>query len=293
MKKTIFVTGGDEKYFLMGCWLLHSLRKFSSALPIYFLDFGLNQMQRAFLQNICILVDRPPELGLSLHHFALKAAMGKYLHNIPWSNFIWIDSDMIVVRPFQERLSTLLREMTQNNIDVAACVDSSSTLKNFVASAIARKQHVLPFIDALGVAGVSSEEPYLNSGFVVCRSRDLFEQWHRTTESLTPHLLFEQNAFNLAVRKHYKFMILPAEEWNFHGHEMLTRPANMRAMMLHPTSDDPNDLLRPAWVEFGKRRIYGQIKLFRNPILLSTQESVMFDFLRASHVELERLGIMI
>jgi hypothetical protein len=292
MEKTILVTGGDERYFLMGCMLLHSLRKFSSRLPVYFLDFGLSRMQREFMENNCMLVDRPRGLGQALHQFALKAAMGKFLDGVPWTNFIWIDSDMIVIRPFQERLAALLRQMTQNKIDIAACVDSSSTLENFVAKAIARKQHVLPFINALQAAGVSPKEPYLNSGFVISRSRDLFEEWHRITERLTPHLLFEQNAFNIAVRKHGKFTILSAAEWNLHGHEMLARPASMPSMILHPTSDNPNDLLTPGWVEFGKRHIYGQIKLFRNPELRVAQESVIHDFLKASHVELERLGIL-
>jgi hypothetical protein len=302
MEKTVLVTGGDAKYFLMSCLLLHSLRRFSSGLPVYFLDFGLTRTQRAFLEKICILVDRPRELTLALPHlafkaamgnqFALKAAMGKFLHSIPWTNFIWIDTDMIVVHPFQERLAALLRQMTQNNSDVAACHDSSSTIENFVATAIARRQDVLPFVDALQADGISPKEPYLNSGFVICRSRELFEEWHRIVERLAPHLLFEQNAFNLAVRKRFKFLVLPAEEWNCHGHEMLGRPASVRAVMLHPTSDDPNDLLRPGWVEFGNRRIYGQIKLFSNPDLRVAQESVMLDFLTVSHEELARLGIL-
>jgi hypothetical protein len=292
MEKTILVTGGDEKYFFMGCMLVHSLRKFSSGLPVYFLDFGLNRMQRAFLGNTCMLVDRPPGLGRALHQFALKAAMGKFMDSVPWTNFIWIDSDTIVVRPFQERLAAVLRQMIQNKIDVAACVDSSSTLENFVAKAVARRQHILPFINALQAAGISPKEPYLNSGFVICRSRDLFEEWDRITERLTPHLLFEQNAFNIAVRKHGRFTILSAAEWNLHGHELLGKLASVSSMILHPTSDNPNDLLTPGWVEFGERRIYGQIKLFRNPELRVAQESVILDFLKASHVELERLGIL-
>ena len=99
MARTIVVTGGDRAYFLMGCMLVHSLKRWAPRLPVYFLDFGLDRQQRKFLDTICTVVRRPATLPAGLHQYAYKAAMGEFLRPIDRTTTIWLDSDMIAVGP--------------------------------------------------------------------------------------------------------------------------------------------------------------------------------------------------
>ena len=290
MERTILVTGGDKAYFLMGCMLVHSLRTCAPRLPVYFLDFGLERPQRKFLDTICTVVRRPEQLGAAQHPYSYKAAMGEYLRAVRRTSLVWLDSDMIAVGAVGESLKAVLRQMDNNGREVAACVDSCGTIGDFIA----KGQSVGPFVEALATTKIAPTEPYLNVGFVICRSQAFLDDWRKLTNSFTTHTCFEQNAFNIVVRTRGGAMVLSDEEWNVHGRLLRDKTVGLGgSLILHATSDRADeDLTCNEWVAFGDQRISSTLKLFRNPFLRKLQETVLMDFMRGAHRELQRLGIL-
>jgi len=292
MERTILVTGGDKTYFLMGCMLVHSLRTFAPRLPIYFLDFGLERSQRRFLDSICTVIRRPKHINPASHHFAMKAAMGDFVRDISWTNLVWFDSDMIIIGAIVDRLKHLLGQMKETSSVIAASADSCGTISDFIADATSMKLSVAPFVEALGAAKIGVGETYLNVGLVVCRAAAFLDEWHKLTDSLTPHACFEQNAFNILARKRGPVTVLPAQQWNVHGVLLREAMAGAGGFILHATSSCADDLAFHDWMGFGSKRISGKVKLFRNPVLREFQELVLNDFMRTSEALLERLSIL-
>jgi hypothetical protein len=290
-ERTILVTGGDKAYFLMGCMLVHSLRKFAPRLPVYFLDFGLERAQRKFLDTICTVVARPRHLDPAQHHYASKASMGEFLRDVPWSTLVWLDSDMIAVSPLADDLKAVLRDMAARDSDIAACADSCPSIGAFIA----KGAPVASFAAALTESGVASGEPYLNVGFVVCRSQAFLDAWRKLTDSFTPHMCFEQNAFNIVTRNKAKLTILPAAQWNVHGHWLKEKSNALGGShILHATSERAEaDLTNNEFVAFGTQRIMSTLKLFRDPNLRKLQEAVLMDFMAGAHRPLQQLGILV
>ena len=89
-------------------------------------------------------------------------------------------------------------------------------------------------------------------------------------------------------------MVLSDEEWNVHGRLLREKTVELGgSLILHATSDRADeDLTRNEWVAFGDQRISSTLKLFRNPFLRKLQETVLMDFMRGAHRELQRLGIL-
>jgi hypothetical protein len=289
MERTVLITGGDKAYFLMGCMLVHSLKTHAPRLPVYFLDFGLDRAQRIFLSGLCTVVRRPDRLDPAMHHYASKAAMGEFMRGVPWSNLIWLDSDMIAIGAVGASLKGLLRQLGDS--DVGACTDAIGSIGEFIA----KNPTVTPFIEALAPTGIAADEPYLNVGFVVCRSQAFLDAWHKRTAAIAPHLCFEQNTFNITVRERGRWTLLDAQAWNMHGRMLRDNAAGIGSgLILHATSDRADeDLTNNEWVAFGPQRIASSLKLFRNPQLRAYQEAVLMDFMRGSHAELQHLGILV
>jgi hypothetical protein len=294
MERTILVTGGDRAYFLMGCMLVHSLRKWAPRLPVYFLDFGLDRAQRKFLDGICTVVARPRHLDPKQHHYASKASMGEFLRGVPWSNLVWLDSDMIALNPIADDLKGVLRDMKASGSDVAACTDTCGSIGDFIAQGIAQGASIAPFTAALAASGVAATEPYLNVGFVVCRSQAFLDAWRKLTDSFAPHLCFEQNAFNIVTRTRSTVTILPAQDWNVHGRLLHDKAAGLgTSHILHATSQRADeDLTLNEFVAFGQQKIASTLKLFRHPALRKYQETVLMDFMGGAHLQLQQLGIL-
>ena len=290
MERTILVTGGDKAYFLMGCMLVHSLRKSAPRLPVYFLDFGLDRAQRKFLDGICTVVPRPRHLDPKQHHYASKASMGEFLAGVPWSDLVWLDSDMIALDPIADDLKGVVRRMDAGGSAVAACPDTCGTIGDFIEY----NEQIAPFTAALAQSGVALTEPYLNVGFVICRSRALLDAWRKLTESFAPHLCFEQNAFNIVTRTKSRVTILPAQHWNVHGHLLDDKARGPgTSHILHATSPRADaDLTLNEFVAFGQQKIMSSLKLFRNPVLRKYQEAVLMDFMAGAHPQLQQLGIL-
>ena len=75
----ILITGATNRYFLMVCILIRSLRKWVSVQDrTYILDFGLSEPQRLYLKKRGLLLDRPPYLAGGAHPYFYKASMAEF-----------------------------------------------------------------------------------------------------------------------------------------------------------------------------------------------------------------------
>src|ERR1700683_5093464 len=90
MARPIVVSGADKHFFAMGCLLMHSLAQWAPELPFYFLDFGLDDVQRRFLRERKVLIERAASRSENLHPIVCKTAIGEYLHGIEWSAVLWL-----------------------------------------------------------------------------------------------------------------------------------------------------------------------------------------------------------
>jgi hypothetical protein len=290
MERTILVTGGDKAYFLMGCMLVHSLKKWAPRLPVYFLDFGLERAQRKFLDSICTVLRQPNDLAQGRHQHYYKGAMGEYARSVSWTTLIWLDSDMIAVGPVGEGIKRVLRQMESERSEAAASIDSCGTIGNFIASGLP----MAPFVEAVEANGIARSDPYFNTGFVACRSQAFLDAWFEITASFPEHTVFEQNAFNVIVRKRSLPTVLAANEWNVHGKLLPAKAAALGdSLVLHATSTEPGAITLNESVLFGPQRIESSLKLFSDPALQKFQEQVLMDFMRTSHRELQRLGLLV
>ena len=300
MTTSILVTGAEKNYFVSGCMLMWSLKLWAPELPFYFLDFGLEEGQRNFLRGQGALIERPAELAADLHPFAYKAAMGEYLRGIDWSEMVWLDSDMIAVAPLGEKLATVLTEMAGNGKEVASCRDVSPSLAAFIAQG----WEVNPFVDALRSDKVDLSGPYYNTGAVVCRSPEFLAAWRDLAKAIPFHVLFEQNAFNLLVRRRTGVTTLAMNEWNLHGPSLrecnsakdgqgrnIIKTPSGTAMIVHATSHDSADIdIRNAVAGMKTGGIPCVIKLFRNPALLDLQKMWLTRFLTEAENDLHKAG---
>src|SRR3982074_670415 len=107
----ILVTAGERNYFLTRCLLMPSLRSWAPELPLYVLDFGMDQAQRRFLRGFCTVLERPADMAPNQHPFIYNAAMARFLKPVKWTTVVWLDSDIIAVGPLGKRLKPLIAEL--------------------------------------------------------------------------------------------------------------------------------------------------------------------------------------
>jgi len=68
------------------------------------------------------------------------------------------------------------------------------------------------------MAALDLKCPYLNSGFIICRSREFLARWAALCDALPYEFLFEQNAFNLAAYEQAeRIHLLDPWVWNLSG----------------------------------------------------------------------------
>jgi hypothetical protein len=281
----ILVTGCERNYFLMACLLMHTLRRWAPELPLYVLDFGMEEAQRRFLRAYCTVLDRPRELAPNLHPFVYKAAMAEFLRPIKWRSMAWLDCDMIAVGPLGERLAALMADMAEANHEVAIGRDSLPT----IAAVLASGHNFAEFARAVREACIDGATPYYNTGLFVCRSPEFLAEWAKARRAAPLQVNFDQNLFNLTLHRRGAPSELDPRQWNVHG-AMLARatvatgdpPALMvdgkPALILHATSSRREDITPVDSVAIDGVRLSGQLYLCRNPALHALQQAVMGEF---------------
>jgi hypothetical protein len=279
MARPIVISGADKHFFAMGCLLMHTLAQWAPDLRFYFLDFGLDEAQRRFLRERKVLIDRPESIPQSLHPIVRKTAIAEYLRGLEWSTVLWLDSDMLVAGPLQDRLAEVLDSMTATQRDVAAC--SVETISELFAGG----WPMAPFAEALRAEQIGFDSPYYNNAAVVFRSPEFLGEWWALARQTPVHMCIDQNLFTLLALRHKRTLHLPARAWNLHGGLLAEakavsengqirivsydRTSATETLILHPTSvRDQHHSPVNINVGRGPRQI---LKLFRNQALRDCQ----------------------
>jgi hypothetical protein len=300
MVRPIVISGADKHFFAMGCLLMWSLAEWAPELPFYFLDFGLDDAQRRFLRERKVLIERPPSVPETLHPIVAKTAIGEYLRGIEWSAVLWLDSDMLVVGPLQDRLGEALNSMAAAQSEVAAC--SVETINQLFAGG----WPMAPFAEALRANKIDLDSSYYNNAAVVFRSPDFLAEWWTLAQQMAVHLCIDQNLFTLLALRHSSIMPLSARTWNLHGALLAEakaasengqarivssrmNEATEAALVLHPTSvRDQHHFPINCSVGSGPTQI---LKVFRNPALRDCQVRAITELVADDPAALARAGM--
>ncbi len=301
MAARVLVTGCEKNYFLMTLILLHTLKRWAPAFPVYVLDFGMTEPQKAFLGKRATVLTRPAEVPAGEHSLFYKTAIGNYLSGVDWSAMAWLDCDMVALGPVGERINALVDQMEKDNVEIAACLDDSGT----VATLLATGMHFQPFADAMRAEGTDFSAPYYNTGLFVCRSPAFMQAWWERGSNVAMHAIFDQNIFNLLVQKRGAPVLLSAREWNLHGRNLnaatvmsdpSVRPTlfigNEKPLLLHPTSPRAEDVFMAGDVKVGGQALPGYLKFCANPAVQRLQQMLLNEFLKENLAELRASGVM-
>jgi hypothetical protein len=238
-----FITGVDADMFGQFFLLLGSLRHNSPDLWLHVCDLGLTDPQRDYLQGTGRLLARPAGRR-PRHVWYDKAALDAYTEGLNADFLVWFDADLIILSDIVPLVRDLCVNMQAKNQIVAAAA-SPVTLGEleWLDRAPAFKR---------AISTLDLKFPYLNSGVIICYSREFLARWAKHCESLPFEFLFEQNAFNLAAYEQLeRIRVLDPWVWNLCGpgfrsvQVVVTGPSDLevigrsgRVNILHATSTE-------------------------------------------------------
>jgi hypothetical protein len=220
-----FVTGVDANMFGQFFLLLGSLRRNSPDAWLYVCDLGLTTPQRDYLLHTRRLLPRPLGRQLPRHAWYDKAALGAYTELLGADIVVWLDADLIIMNDIVAPIWNVCTEMQALDQVVAAAGS-----KELALGALDWLDDAPGFRSAMSTLDLKA--PYLNSGLIICRSREFLARWAIHCDALPCELLFEQNAFNLAAYEQ-PGRIRPLDPWiwNLCG-------TGFRSVVLAPSGHD-------------------------------------------------------
>lgn len=296
------VTGADSKFFLHVLLLQESFQHYCGG-GVMVCDYGLSEAEKTFLDRRGLLLPAPMPLEPGRHAWYYKAALDRYLPR-PGDGVIWLDADAVVTDDIVGRLTDFAADPARRRAVYACAENACSFAVIFDALTRAGKDEVTAFYRA---AGVRETDTYVSSGvFLVCDPAVL-ATWRELVWSMPPHVLFEQNAFNLAARR-FSLGVIDPTVFNVSQRELLTcvfRPEDRavvtadgrRIAFLHMTANG-EDVLAGENLAFpaGDGRVYQMpdYKLRRpyNPDVRLVQEAFLSRVFRKYGDELADLGII-
>jgi hypothetical protein len=211
--KTVYVTGIDEKYFLMVLPLLHSFETFCSNEKLYVCDFDLNEKQRQFFKHKEMLLPRPSNLPEGLHPYRNKSAIKYYLEDVEYDNVVWIDSDCLVVGPLSQGVDNIVDGIDLDQPLIASSADGD----RYEIAEFFKRFPAEPFEYLVKKFETPPDNLYLNCGVFILRSQETLKDWFTLSSDIPIHPMFEQNMFNiLAYRNFPSIHELDLEVWNVH-----------------------------------------------------------------------------
>jgi hypothetical protein len=239
-----FVTGADAFMFGQIFLLLGSLARHSPGVRLYVCDFGFDAPQRDYLARTGRLLERPAGRPPARHVWDHKAALGAYIARLEADWVVWLDADLVILGDLPTLVGALCAEMEADDQIVAAAGSDAFSL-----GSLDWLERTPRFKQAMSARHLDC--PYLNSGFIVCRSREFLDHWTAQTTALPREFLFEQNAFNLvAYEQPERLRRLDPWVWNLCGTEfrsaqVLTAQRDLalsgpsgRVHILHATSTE-------------------------------------------------------
>ena len=292
------ITGADEKLLGNLFMLLEGMRQIEPMAKLAVCDFGFTPPARRFLDALGELAPKPALLEKFDHPWHAKAAMGDYVEAIePGApGFVWIDADIIPIKPFTRALDGVAIDMVQNRACWAVCPDvSGGSLNDFIAEWTERGRDIAPFRPMLDRFGLDGGQPYLNSGFIICTDMEAARTWRRLTLQQLIWLLFEQNSFNaLAHRKPKKLRLLDTREWNAHGVLLDTIAFTDvdPTMLVHATSAGDRHKDGPLSFSVRGRRLDLNLKLLLAPQLRDRQLQLLSRFVERTGELMEETGLL-
>ena len=205
------VTGADAFMFGQIFLLLGSLARHSPGVRLYVCDFGFDAPQRDYLARTGRLLERPAGRPPARHVWDHKAALGAYVARLDADWVVWLDADLIILGDLPTLVGALCPEMEANDQIVAAAGSDALCL-----GSLKWLDRTPGFKQAMSARHLDC--PYLNSGFIVCRSREFLDHWTAQATALPREFLFEQNAFNLvAYERPDHLRCLDPWVWNLYG----------------------------------------------------------------------------
>ena len=216
-----YLSGADDHLLGNLFMLLDAVDLIDPGTEIKVCDFGFSPPVKRFLEAIGVLLPKPALLTKYEHPWYAKAAMGDYLPPAAMAarGFVWIDADIIPLRPFAADVAALAEDMRAQGQSAALCPDDvGCSLSAFIDQWRARDRDIEPFAKQIKDFAVDPESPYLNTGFLICVDAGLAQAWRDLVLKQHVWLLFEQNSFNtLAHAAPDKIRQLDTAEWNVHG----------------------------------------------------------------------------
>lgn len=306
----LFVTGSDAGYFNT---LLIGLQSFAERFPgqkVVVCDYGFTPAQAEFLRERGQWAERPPEIPEKMDVLLLKSAMGRYLSHAgyelsDYDAVVWVDCDITFLDVGIADYEAVVRVMQERGALVAACRDISNISIQQLLEFYYDNPKIAPFEEALSAYEVDRNRPYISVGIVFCRSAKVLADWQTMTAETTPHMLFEQNMFNvLLARDGIPALFLDSEEWQLYGAllDQVTVQADggrsiatlngKRLRALHTSSPYPNHVeFISADIAVQDVHIEGMFKLFINPSLRLILLKLLAAFVHQQQESLLRLGL--
>ena len=216
----LFVTGCDAAFFNTLLVCLQSFSERISGQRLFVCDFGLTDPQAQFLRENGVLLQCPPELA-AYGTFHRKAALGRYLrhngHLIENRDaVVWLDADLTLMDVGFGDFAAIVNAMTSAGAHVAACREPTG--RSIGQMIFANAATMAPFARMAAQTAIDGSLLYMSSGLFFCRSAAFLERWLERTLAVAEHPLFEQNMFNIALRKYsIPLLSLDCEEWQAQG----------------------------------------------------------------------------
>jgi len=212
-----FVTGGDRHYFALILTLLGSFGRQMPGERLWVCDFGLADEQKRFLRELGVLLEAPVGLGRGTHPWICKSSIGSYMGDAEFDALVWLDADMIVVRPLVDHLTYLLEVMQAGQHDAAV----AGHLPEESLAQMAAMYRAPQFARHLREFSLPGHLPYVNSGFLLTTSCEVLDDWRGLTKAARGDILFEQHSLNVAVyRRPHGPLVLDPRVWNLNNYPL-------------------------------------------------------------------------
>ncbi|MDJ0684768.1 MAG: hypothetical protein QNJ84_08710 [Alphaproteobacteria bacterium] len=292
------ITGADDKLLGNLFMLLEGARQVDPTAEFAVCDFGFTPAARRFLDALGLLLPKPAFLEEFDHPWYAKAAMGDYVEAADprTPGFVWIDADIMPIKPFARALDALAIDMVQGGVCWAVCPDvSGGALNDFIAEWAERGRDIAPFRPMLDRFGLDGRQPYLNTGVIVCTDMEAARRWRKLTLKQPVWLLFEQNSFNaLAHRKPKKLRLLDTREWNAHGALLdgVALTDDDPTVLVHATSAGARHKDGPVSFSVRGKRLDLNLKLLLAPHLRDRQLHLLSRFVERTGPIMEETGLL-
>ncbi|MBF0429027.1 MAG: hypothetical protein HQL94_08910 [Magnetococcales bacterium] len=218
---TLYVTGANANYFPMLCVLQGAFQLYMPHLQLMVCDFGLTQGQARFLAAKNLLLSKPAHLEQNRHPFYYKGSMYQYMEHFKFDAMLWIDCDCLPVGPLDQAVLQVKQKKQLQGPGLMVTVDP-----NAMDLAFFLQKHgdtVTPFANRIAQHHLSTQKPYLNSGFFYVTDHAILKNYAEQTQNIAEHFLFEQNTFNTAAHiSSSPIIFLEQKLWNLSGEDLNT-----------------------------------------------------------------------